>query len=137
MIEAFERGEDMHSWTAGQAFELPLEEVSKQQRQVAKNAGYARIYGAGNAKIALTAGVDVAVINEFMGRYDEVFPGVGKFMKGVINEIRGRTFHGDPRTGYVDTILGRRLPVEHDKAYVGINYLIQSSSTADLLKLKL
>jgi DNA polymerase-1 len=138
MIEAFERGEDMHRWTAAQAYwEGDVPSVTDPQRQVAKNAGYARIYGAGNAKIALTAGVDVAVIDEFMERYNQLFPGVGTFMKRVITQIRERTFHGDPRTGYVDTVLGRRLPVEHDKAYKGINYLIQASATADLTKLKL
>jgi DNA polymerase-1 len=39
--------------------------------------------------------------------------------------------------GYVETILGRKIPVEKDEAYKGTNYLVQSSATADLIKLKI
>jgi DNA polymerase I len=137
MIEAFERGEDLHTWVASQAYEVPIGDVTKPQRQVSKNTQYARVYGAGNAKIALTAGVPVDVIDRFMVKYNELFPGVQDWMMETIAEVRSTSFKGDPKTGYVETILGRRLPVEKSKAFKGINYKIQSSATADLLKLKL
>jgi DNA polymerase-1 len=38
---------------------------------------------------------------------------------------------------WVKTILGRRLPVDRDKPYVGTNYICQASATSDLIKLKL
>lgn len=137
MIDAFVRGEDLHTWVASQAYEVPLDQVTKPQRQVSKNTQYARIYGAGNHKIALTAGVPDEVIDRFLMRYNELFPGVQDFMSRTIAQVRASTFRGDDKTGYVDTVLGRRLPVEKEKAFKGINYLIQSSATADLLKLKL
>lgn len=137
LIDAFERGEDIHRWVATQAYEKTAEEVTKNERQVAKNTQYARVYGAGNAKIAATAGVPVDVIDRFMVRYNELFPGVQDFMASVIAQVRGSEFKGDRKTGWVETILGRRLPVEKSKAFKGINYMIQSSSTADLLKLKI
>jgi DNA polymerase-1 len=137
MIDAFERGEDIHRWVATQAYDKTAEEVTKNERQVAKNTQYARVYGAGNEKIAATAKVPVDVIDRFMIKYNELFPGVSDFMAEVIAQVRGSTYHGDSKTGWVETILGRRLPVEKAKAFKGINYMIQSSSTADLLKLKL
>lgn len=137
MIEAFARGEDLHTWVASQAYGKTVEEVTKLERQVSKNTQYARVYGAGNPKIALTAGVPVNVIDAFVQRYNELFPGVPTFIAETIAGVQKTIFNDDPKTGYVTTILGRRLPVEKSKAYTGVNFQIQSSATADLLKLKL
>lgn len=137
LIDAFERDEDMHSWVASQAYEVPQDQVTDVQRDIAKRTQYARIYGAGSAKIAVTAGVSPDAIDEFLARYDELFPGVSRFMQQTSMVVRERSFHGDSKNGYVDTILGRRLPVEKDKAYKGVNYLCQAGATADVLKMKL
>jgi len=137
MIEAFMRGEDLHRWVASQAYQKTTEEVTKPERQVSKNTQFARVYGAGNAKIALTAGVPVAVIDQFVMRYNQLFPGIPEFTNATIREVLSTQFNGESKCGYVETILGRRLPVEHNKSYVGVNYKVQCSATADLLKLKL
>lgn len=137
LIAAFERGDDPHTWVASQAYEVPIEHVSDVQRDIAKRVQFARIYGAGNAKIALTAGVPVEAIDEFLQRFDELFPRVSRFMQETTLAVRGSKFHGDDKTGYVTTVLGRQLPVEKDKAFRGVNYLCQAGATSDVLKLKL
>jgi DNA polymerase-1 len=137
LIEAFKSGADQHRWVASQAYEVPEDGVSDVQRDIAKRTQYARIYGAGAAKIAVTAGVPQAAIEEFLAKYDALFPGISRFMHDSTQAVRDRSFHGDDKTGYVDTVLGRRLPVEKDKAFKGVNYECQAGATADVLKLKL
>jgi DNA polymerase-1 len=134
MIDAYVRGEDLHKWVASQAYEVPLEEVTPAQRQIAKNVGYANIYGAGEAKVAATAGAPLSVIHDFLVKYDQLFPEVAQFKQQVIRTIKSREGDDD---GWVTTILGRRLPVEKGKHFKGVNYLCQASATADVLKKKI
>lgn len=137
MIDAFARGEDLHDWVACLVNEVDIEGMTPQMRQVAKNVQFARGYGAGEAKLAITAGVDIEVIKSFLIKYNELFPGISEFMEATVEQVMTSEFEEDRKFGYVHTILGRRLPVEKAKAYTGANYIIQPSATADLLKLKL
>lgn len=132
MIEAIRRGEDMHDFLALAAYG---EGFTKEQRQTAKNAGFSKVYCAGVEKFAATAGIDVGVAAEFLARYDELFPGVQAFQDKVNHAVAERA--GNSRYGWVKTILGRRLFVEKEKAYKGVNYIVQSSATADVLKMKI
>lgn len=98
------------------------------------NTQYSRIYGAGAQKIADTAGVPVAQIEEFMRIYDVRFPGVQRFMDGIEATARHRMMHeGEP---YITTAYGRWINVEPDKTYALVNYQIQGEC-ADLLKDKI
>lgn len=136
MIQAFKQGIDMHSWTAAMCYTNgDMQLVTKPQRVIAKGVGFAKLYGAGNDKIAATAGVPIEEIEKFMSIYNERFPEVPQFIQSTINSVMYQ-WHEEGQ-GYVTTILGRRLPVDRDKPYVGVNYLVQSSSTSDLLKLKI
>jgi len=137
MIAAFKRNEDLHTWTAAQVYNKDIGSVTSEERQLAKNCGFAKIYGAGTTKFAMTAGVSTDVAERFLHRYDELFPGVKRFQEKLIHSIRQRAMDSGGQTGFVITRLGRRLPVEARRAYTGVNYLVQSSSTADILKLKL
>jgi DNA polymerase I-like protein with 3'-5' exonuclease and polymerase domains len=136
MIDAFNRGEDLHSWVAAQVStggDLSL--VTKQMRAIAKGVQFGKIYGAGVNKISLTAGVDVSVAEAFLNRYDELFPQVRQFQMRLMETMHQRL--RDDGEMWVKTILGRRLPVDRDKPYVGTNYICQASATSDLIKLKL
>lgn len=95
------------------------------------NTQYSRIYGAGDDKIAETAGVPVSQISEFKRIYDVRFPGVQRYMNHVESTAKQRLLHeGEP---YTFTSYGRWLNVEPDKLYALVNYDIQGEC-ADVLK---
>jgi DNA polymerase-1 len=138
LLEVFRQGLDPHSYVASVVYNLPYEEVvagrHAVQRGTAKNTQFARIYGAGAAKIAETAGVPEHQIEEFLRIYNVRFPGVDQFMKQVERQAKHRLLHeGEP---YMWSIGNRYLNVEPDGLYKLVNYLIQGGC-ADILKMKL
>ena len=133
MIEAYRRGEDVHDFTAAQLFGP---DFTRKQRQVCKNAGFAKIYGAGERKFATTAGVSVADAHDFLARYDLLFTGVGPWQKRLIEGVQATVGAYGRRVGYVGTYGGRRLPVEVDAAYKAANYRVQGTC-AEVMKEKL
>lgn len=138
LIKLFQDNLDPHSYVASIVYNLPYEELvagqHKDQRGLAKATGYARLYGAGAAAIAKTAGVPVSQIEEFLRIYDVRFPGLSRWIKEVEATARQRLIHeGEP---YVLTPYGRWLNVEPDKMFALVNYMIQGTC-ADLLKDKI
>lgn len=125
MTEAFESGQDVHRWTAAQIFHAggALELVTREQRDVTKNAGFAKVYGAGVAKFATTAGIDEAEARDFLTRYDQLFPAVMAWQQRLINETTSRRTQQE--WGWVETPLGRKLPIEPGEEYKATNYRIQ------------
>lgn len=101
------------------------------RRKTTKNSWYARLYGAGPGKIAVTAGVPRWKIEEINAITDEIYPGIRRFMRATEAEIIERfQVDGD---AYVMSHFGRRLPVDRDKAYTGVNYKIQCTA-AEIFK---
>lgn len=136
MIEAFQRGEDLHSWVGSYVYHDGDQSLlTKDQRQVSKNVNFAKGYGAGDTKIAATAGVDIGVIRDFQERYDSLFPEIKQFMQTLIGTMHDR--RREDKQMWVKTILGRKIAVDDDKPYVGVNYTIQGGMTGDITKLKL
>jgi DNA polymerase-1 len=131
MIEAFLRGEDLHDFLAKSAYG---EDFTKEQRQTAKNANFSKVYCAGEEQFARTAKISVPDAHAFLERYDAMFPRVAAWQQEVMQEVHASAKGG---VGYVTTALGRRLPVELKKAYKGVNYKVQPSVTADVLKKKI
>lgn len=130
MLAAYERGEDLHNYAAAQVYG---EDFTKAQRQTAKNAGFAKIYGAGIAKFAKTAGVTEAEAESFLARYDQLFPQARIFQAVVTGKIITRAREAQSDDGWITTIAGRKVPVPKNKAYVGVNYLVQGSCS-DILR---
>lgn len=126
MLQAIREGRDLHDYVAETLYSP---QFTKKQRQICKNGQFAIVYGAGIPQFAHTAGIDVDTAHKFMDDYAEMFPGVRRFQDETIRQVQ--------QNGYVETIFGRKLPVEKDKAYVGVNYICQSSATSDMLKLKI
>ena len=125
MLEAYGRGEDVHKWVASEVFGVPQDAVDREMRGLAKNAGFAKIYGAGVETFADTAGVPPARAQAFLDRYDELFPEVVQWQQRLMNTaMQGRVGREWP---YVETILGRKLPVEPDKLYKVTNFRDQGS----------
>lgn len=124
MLAAFNRGEDLHDFTAKNLYGP---DFTKQQRTLCKNGGFANIYGAGVNKFAATAKVTVEEAQAFRTMYDQMFPGIKQFSEAVVGHVIQSA--GGKRKGFGHVILtdGRWLPVEADEAYKGVNYRIQGS----------
>jgi DNA polymerase I-like protein with 3'-5' exonuclease and polymerase domains len=105
------------------------------RRQLTKNAAYAKAYGAGKEKFALTAGVSLEQGSVFLDTFDAQFPGVLSFQRYVDSVANQR--YRDEGEAYVRTPYGHHLAVtDHNKAYALVNYLIQGTA-ANVMKAKL
>ncbi|MEJ5310363.1 MAG: DNA polymerase I [Anaerolineae bacterium] len=139
LIGAFERGEDIHATTAAAVYGVPLEEVSYEQRRIAKAVNFGLIYGQSAYGLSKQVGISVEEADAFIKRYFERFPRVRAYMEQVQREVAER--------GYVDTLLNRRrffpelapdsnIPAQQRQALqrMAINTPIQGSA-ADIIKL--
>lgn len=122
---------DIHTAMARALYRDPQLEKRDERRQIMKNVNFAKLYGAGTAKIALTAGVSLDQAKEFLDAYDQTFPGVRAFQRLVSKT--GEERKEASGAAYVTTPLGRYQPAEDTKDYTLVNYLVQGTA-ADVLK---
>lgn len=135
MITAIHEGEDLHTYTAKLAYQV--EEPTKEQRRVAKSANFAKIYGAGIAKFASTAGIEFDEAKEFLAGYDREFGGVREFQAKVANAAHVSAARSEDGLAHVySEYMDRQQVVDPNQAYKLVNYLIQGTA-ADVLKVKL
>ncbi|MDP3792247.1 MAG: DNA polymerase I [bacterium] len=100
MIAAFKRGEDIHTRTAAEIFEVAPENVTSIMRREAKVLNFGLLYGMGLLGFQRAAGVSRDRAREFIDRYMREFSGIAKYMEEIKNKAR--------KDGYVSTIFGRR-----------------------------
>lgn len=105
------------------------------RRQVVKNVGYGKIYGAGISKLALTARISEEQAAAAMHAFDASFPGVRAFQNRVQRvALERKKTEG---VGYVRSPLtNRRHPSDDGKEYALVNYLVQGLA-AEMFKMKL
>jgi DNA polymerase I-like protein with 3'-5' exonuclease and polymerase domains len=139
MHEAFMKGYDVHSYVACILFNLEYKEfmaeletsaIYKQNRDITKNTNFGILYGAGKKRIQnqlAGSGIHMSLseVSNFYLRYMDTFSHVKNFVNSVQSTVR--------RRGYIFNHYGRHKRVPANKAYVGVNYLIQGL-TADMLK---
>jgi DNA polymerase I len=101
LLAAFSEDRDVHQATAAEVFEVPLEQVSSDQRRLAKTINFGLIYGMSPFGLARQLGIDRGSAQRYVERYFQRYPGVRRFM----DETRQRARD----TGYVETVYGRRL----------------------------
>lgn len=135
LIAAFKDEGDFFVNIAKRIYNDPDFQKSDPRRQTAKNASYAKVYGAGIEQFASTAKIDLASASEFMQTFDELFKDVPRFIKRV--EALARQRYNSGGVAYVRSpMTGRRHTVEHWKIYPIVNYLIQGLA-GEILKLKI
>ncbi|WP_232304101.1 DNA polymerase I [Pseudofrankia sp. DC12] len=100
LIEAFASGEDLHTFVAAQAFNLPVAEVDPELRRRIKAMSYGLAYGLSAYGLATQLGIHPDEAREHMEAYFARFGGVRDFLRGVVDQAR--------KDGYTETILGRR-----------------------------
>ena len=100
MIEAFKNGEDIHASTAARVFDVPLEEVTKEQRSNAKTVNFGIIYGVSAFGLSNQTDLSRSEAKELIETYYKTYPKLRNYMSDQVNFARDN--------GYVQTVLGRR-----------------------------
>jgi DNA polymerase-1 len=119
-------GSDPFTEIGREVYNDPSMVKSDKRRALIKGVVYGRLYGAGVAKQALTAGVPEEQMRAVSNAFDERYPGMQRFQKYV--EQTGMTRLETEGLGYVNTWTGRRLPCDEDRVYTLVNYLIQGGA---------
>ena len=136
MIKGFKDGLDVHSITASQVFEVPLDKVTKQQRSEAKAVNFGIVYGISDFGLGANIGISRAKAKVYIDKYFKKYPGIHNFMKVAVDDCRLK--------GYAQTLWGRRryVPEINAKNYnvrqgaerIAMNTPIQGSA-ADIIKI--
>ncbi len=136
MINAFKNGEDIHASTAARVFDVPLDEVTREQRSNAKTVNFGIIYGVSAFGLSNQTDLTRGEAKELIDTYYETYPKLKAFMSAQVDFARER--------GYVETILKRRrylkdinsrnAMVRNGAERNAVNAPIQGSA-ADIIKL--
>jgi DNA polymerase-1 len=130
-------GSDPFTEIGREIYRDPTMQKSDKRRALIKGTVYGRLYGAGVAKQALTAGVAEPQMREVSDAFDGRYPGMSMFQRQI--EDAGMRRVREEGQGYVYTWTGRRLPCDEDRVYTLVNYLIQGGAAevfkANLVKL--
>ncbi len=100
MIEAFGSGEDIHTVTASQVFNQPVEWVTPEMRRSAKAVNFGIVYGIGAFSLSKDIGVSVSEADRYIKAYLAKYSGVDRYMNETVTEAK--------KKGYVTTLKGRR-----------------------------
>jgi DNA polymerase-1 len=119
-------GSDPFTEIGREVYADPSMEKSDKRRGLIKSMIYGRLYGAGVAKQALTAGVHEGQMKQTSDAFDNRFPGMTLFQR-QIEEAGMRRVKGEGQ-GYVYTWTGRRIPCDENRVYTLVNYLIQGGA---------
>ena len=136
MIEAFKNGEDIHASTAAKVFNVPLNEVTREQRSNAKTVNFGIIYGVSAFGLSNQTDLSRSEAKELIDTYYETYPKLRNYMSSLVDFARDN--------GYVETVLKRRRylkDINSRNAVVrnaaernAVNAPIQGSA-ADIIKL--
>jgi DNA polymerase-1 len=136
---AFAEDQDIHTRVASEVYGVPLDQVTREMRRSAKAINFGVIYGQSPFGLAKALDIDKDEAAKFIDAYFARYRGVDEFMEKVLENSR--------RNGYVNTILGRRRPIQGVREpsrrvdsrqrnlpeRIAINTVIQGSA-ADLIK---
>ncbi len=136
MLDAFLKGQDIHSATAARVFGTPFDQVTREQRYRAKTVNFSIIYGAGATNLSRQLGIKRTEAKDLIDNYFANYPGLKHYMDETVENAR--------KYGYVTTLMGRRRHLRdiHSKSSlersnaerIAINTPIQGSA-ADMIKI--
>jgi DNA polymerase-1 len=141
LLQAFRRGEDIHAATAAAIYDIPLGQVTSNQRRFAKSVNFGLLYGMSAYRLARESDLTLGEAERFQQAYFDSFPNVRGYLEGTIRQAREQ--------GWVETVLGRRryFPVLQSAAgsrtsalaqqraeREAVNFPIQGSA-ADIIKI--
>ena len=136
MIKAFQNKEDIHKSTAAKVFDVPLEEVTKEQRSNAKTVNFGIIYGVSAFGLSNQTSLSRKESADLIDAYYATYPKLKSYMANQVDFAR--------ENGYVQTVLGRRrylkdinsanMMVKSGAERNAVNAPIQGSA-ADIIKI--
>ena len=136
LLEAFRNGEDIHTRTASEIFDVPKDWVTPELRSRAKAVNFGLIYGISGFGLSRNTGVSQREAREFIDKYFRKYPGVKRFMDEFAAE--------GLRNGYARTLMGRRrylpelqspkAPIREFGKRAAMNTPVQGTA-ADIIKL--
>lgn len=136
MTQAFLHGEDIHKQAAAKVLDIPIEEVTKEQRSSAKAVNFGIVYGISDYGLSEQLGVSVKEAKQYIQQYLEKYKGVDTFMKEIVEKAKEQ--------GYVETLFHRRryIPEMQSSNYMvrqfgaraAMNTPIQGTA-ADIMKI--
>ncbi len=136
MIEAFQNDEDIHKQAASKVFNVPIEEVTPEERSKAKAVNFGIVYGISDFGLAEQIGVSRKEAKVYIEQYLEKYSGIKKFMEDIVESAK--------QNGYVETLFHRRryIPELKSNSYVvrqfgsraAMNTPIQGTA-ADIMKI--
>ncbi|MCL4871668.1 MAG: DNA polymerase I [Anaerolineae bacterium] len=140
LCQAFWQDQDIHRATAAAVFNIPVEEVTFQQRRFAKSVNFGLIYGMGAYRLSRDSEFTLAEAENYIKQYFARFPGIDRYLSETREKAR--------RDGYVETLLGRRRYFELFQSAAGqrnvqaqmraereaVNHPIQGTA-ADIVKI--
>jgi DNA polymerase-1 len=103
LLDAFNKGEDIHTRTAADVFNVDIDEVIPEMRRTAKIVNFGLLYGAGPFRMSQELGIPQKEAKSIIESYFERYSGIKDYIDSVIEYARANK--------YVKTILGRRRQV--------------------------
>ena len=117
LMDDFASGVDIHTKTASEAFNIPMDQVTKAQRRSAKVINFGVLYGMGTKSLADAAEMSFAEAKDFIEKYFE--------LRAPIKQKLADILHQAETAGYVETFYGRRRPTPDVKSP---NFMIRESA---------
>jgi DNA polymerase I, thermostable len=108
LIETFEKDLDIHAKTASEVFGVPIDEVSKDQRRVAKIINFSVLYGVGAHNLSGTIGVGFYEAKKYIEEYFNAHKPIRELMDNTLKKAQDE--------GFVETFFGRRRPMPDIKS---------------------
>lgn len=117
LIDDFNAGIDIHTKTAAEAFKVPFDKVTKEQRRAAKVINFGVLYGMSVKGLSDAAKMPVYEAKKFIENYFELRAPIKRYLDGILKQAR--------EEGYVETYYGRRRPTPDVKSS---NFLIRQAA---------
>lgn len=118
MKTAIAEGIDLHDFTAEMLYGP---DFTKFQRSLGKGVGFGKVFGGGAPTLARQTGAPIDLVREAIAKYDSVYPEIKKFSR----MLQRKAEYGKRE---VVTVSGRHLPLDKDRLYAAVNYVVQSTA---------
>lgn len=136
LIDCFNNGQDIHTATASRIFNVPINEVTSQQRGLAKSVNFGIIYGISDYGLSQNVHISKKDAKQFIEKYFELYPTIKLYMNNNVQFAR--------ENGFATTLLGRirNIPEINSSNYtvrgfgerVAMNMPLQGSAS-DIIKM--
>ena len=136
MIEAFNNDEDIHLQAASKVLNIPINEVTKEQRANAKAVNFGIVYGISDFGLGEQLGISRKKAKEYIDQYLEKYSGIKEFMTNIVEETKEKGFAETlyHRRRYVPELKSNNYMVRQFGGRVAMNTPIQGTA-ADIMKI--